>query len=334
MNIRTNIPMNIFKYMTLFTLLIATCNSDDSSNILNRVNYYRNIHQAPNVSWSDVVQKNAQKWADNLASLDTLKHSEGIYGENLAFLPSNNITRAIDMWYSENTLYNYSNPGSIMETGHFTQIVWIDSKYIGFGTALKGKNAFVVMQFDPPGNYFGRFEKNVKPPLSSLQQRSPSPQSQSPPLRLPSPPPPSPPLRLPSPPPPSPPLRLPPPQSPPLRLPSPPPPSPPLSLPSPPPPTPTPPLRLPPPPPPKAKSPKSPPPKAKSPKSPPPKAKSAKSPPPKAKSPKSPPPLNINDGIPQLPVFILVKVIKTNSNEFTITKMACPALMQALNITF
>lgn len=51
-------------------------------------------------------------------------------------------------------------------TGHFTQVVWKNSKEIGVGKAFSRDNrVYVVALYYPAGNYVGRenYEKNVQP---------------------------------------------------------------------------------------------------------------------------------------------------------------------------
>lgn len=52
-----------------------------------------------------------------------------------------------------------------MITGHFTQMVWRDTKEIGVGRA-KGKSGQVVIvaNYKPRGNIFGQFTANVLRP--------------------------------------------------------------------------------------------------------------------------------------------------------------------------
>ena len=72
--------------------------------------------------------------------------------------------KVTDMWYEEHDKYNYSNPGFSSTTGHFTQIVWQNSKEMGAGKAVSSSGAqFVVARYQPPGNVRGLFPENVKP---------------------------------------------------------------------------------------------------------------------------------------------------------------------------
>lgn len=67
------------------------------------------------------------------------------------------------MWYDEVQYYDFSKQGFTSKTGHFTQLVWKNSKQVGFGITEKNGIVYVVCRYSPPGNYLGQFEKNVFP---------------------------------------------------------------------------------------------------------------------------------------------------------------------------
>lgn len=166
--------------------------------LLQSVNKYRSYHCSPETQWSTTVQTSAQNWADFLAKNNAFYHSFGKYGENLAIMfdesaqeDKTNITiNAIKSWYSEVENYDFDNPGWGWSTGHFTQLVWKSTKYVGVGIAVNSfKRVIVVMQFDPPGNVnsVGEFIENV-PRLCSVLSPPPSPPPPPPPPRPPRPP--------------------------------------------------------------------------------------------------------------------------------------------------
>lgn len=152
---------------------------EEKDAIVEKVNCYRNYHQATDVVWDDNVASNAQEWANYLANNNKFTHSNSQFGENLFAMSSTSlpkeqtsvIDRAIDSWYSEEENYDYSHPGFDSTTGHFTQLVWLSTRKIGTGFAISNngamKRAIVVMQFDPPGNMNSAsiFAQNVKPPV-------------------------------------------------------------------------------------------------------------------------------------------------------------------------
>ncbi|KAL0030516.1 hypothetical protein WJX79_000947 [Trebouxia sp. C0005] len=114
---------------------------------------------------STTLETYAQNWADE----GQFVHSYGAYGENLAEGDGNGWTSAadaassaVDLWYNEVTLYDYSNAVFSSATGHFTQLVWVASTQIGFGAYLTSSGEWlIVAEFDPPGNVEGEFAANV-----------------------------------------------------------------------------------------------------------------------------------------------------------------------------
>jgi uncharacterized protein YkwD len=139
---------------------------------LDCVNGYRSLHRAPPVSWNATVYERSQAWADHIASNDRAEHSSAAlsYGENIAVLRMTQvddgaaIETACRLWYGESSVYDYRTPAFSPSTGHFTQLVWADTTQVGAGIASNGKNTYIVMQFEPPGNVDGLFSLNVFPP--------------------------------------------------------------------------------------------------------------------------------------------------------------------------
>lgn len=193
--------------LTIFLILLRhSC----SITVLEQINIYRSRHQVGPVEYSKVVNTSAQEWANK----HIFGHSATGYGENIALVPADALEQAIDMWYDESKKYNYVTARYSPETGHFTQLVWKNAKFIGLGYSNIDNNILVVMQFDPPGNMLGQFASNVFPPAGSMM--SPQIPTRSPSLPHPKPSisPPQPPLSSPPPPPPAPPtLTIPPPDT-------------------------------------------------------------------------------------------------------------------------
>ena len=171
-----------------------------------RHNDYRARHGAPALEWSETLASTAQTLADkNCAMRGGLRHSvmeDGDminYGENLA-RGQPTMDDAVDRWYEEIDEYMAvwegrqdwygleSQPDadtpSVWDVswGHFTQIVWDDSRRLGCAQAddcgVSGDSVFVC-HYDPPGNVWkwgdeaggqgggGNFKENVKRPLGS-----------------------------------------------------------------------------------------------------------------------------------------------------------------------
>jgi hypothetical protein len=132
---------------------------------IERVNELRLVHQSPPLA--HVPEFGAQDWADYLASINNLVHGSTGFGENLAMTFNSGIDWkiAIDGWYAEGEMYNYSFDRFDPETGHFTQLVWYNSNMVDFGVATRGSATFYVARFAPPGNIRGMFLQNVFPPV-------------------------------------------------------------------------------------------------------------------------------------------------------------------------
>ncbi|XP_002168712.1 uncharacterized protein LOC100204650 [Hydra vulgaris] len=137
---------------------------------LNKHNGLRSLHQdTGNLELDATVTASAQKHAEYLASTGTFTHSKNSpYGENLYMIsggPAEGVcVKASTSWYNEISKYNFKKPGFSMNTGHFTQVVWKESKKVGFGIAKhKNGKVIVVAQYLPRGNMMGAFPKNVLP---------------------------------------------------------------------------------------------------------------------------------------------------------------------------
>ena len=68
---------------------------------------------------------------------------------------------ASEMWYNElkDPGYDFNNGGFSSGTGHFTQVVWKDCDYVGFGIS----GGWVVGRYSPAGNMQGDYPQNVLP---------------------------------------------------------------------------------------------------------------------------------------------------------------------------
>lgn len=140
----------------------TSANSDPTTEIINRHNYYRNsisgVH-IPNLVWSSTLATSAQNYADYLGANNLFEHSKSQYGENLAAGYSS-WTSAIDGWGSEKSNFLYapfgngaSRTGNWKDVGHYTQVIWSTTTQCGCGSAPHGTYGTVyVCQYSPPGN--------------------------------------------------------------------------------------------------------------------------------------------------------------------------------------
>lgn len=126
-------------------------------------NIHRGLHGVPPVTWSSTLAASAQAWANTCPT----GHSGP--GENMSYAGYIEKPKdVVDDWYSEESLYDYNNPGFSMDTGHFTQVVWKSTTQIGCGYRLGCSGTsypnITVCQYSPAGNGYGQFPANVLPP--------------------------------------------------------------------------------------------------------------------------------------------------------------------------
>ena len=147
-------------------------NSDFNSFCLEAVdshNKFRKMHHVPPLKLNKDICIISENYAKTLATkLKCLQHSDNEYkgeplGENLFCCWGMEVTgHGISKhWYDEIKKYNFNGDWQ-SGCGHFTQLVWKDTKEVGFGK-WKDKNGktYVVANYFPAGNYMGTFKYNV-----------------------------------------------------------------------------------------------------------------------------------------------------------------------------
>ncbi|XP_062552937.1 uncharacterized protein LOC134218091 [Armigeres subalbatus] len=136
-------------------------------------NEYRTKHGVLPLKLNKRLCRYAEEWAKVIAARGVLVHrSNSQYGENIfCSWSSPNATvvitgrEPVENWYSEESTHVYGKEPATLKTGHFTQVVWKDSRELGIAVARnRSGQVFVVANYDPPGNYIGSFAKNVPPP--------------------------------------------------------------------------------------------------------------------------------------------------------------------------
>ena len=85
-------------------------------------------------------------------------------GQNLyVSTGSLDISDAVFQWHDEIKDYDFER-SSGRGTGHFTQVVWRDSRQVGVGRAQAADGKWlVVANYLPAGNFIGRYAENVLP---------------------------------------------------------------------------------------------------------------------------------------------------------------------------
>ena len=135
-------------------------NKQEAEEMLSRHNHWRAEVGVEPLEWSDDLAKSAAKWAKKLkADKCGFYHSDDSYGENIWKGTSGyySITQVVDSWGEEIEDYNYkTNKCKVGRAcGHYTQIVWRDTKKVGCAQIECDGMTTWVCQYDPPGNWVG-----------------------------------------------------------------------------------------------------------------------------------------------------------------------------------
>ncbi|PON97975.1 Ves allergen [Trema orientale] len=111
--------------------------------------------------WDRRLKGYAQWYANQRRYDCALVHSNGPYGENIFWGSGTGWTplQAVSAWVDERKWYRYVSNSCAggQVCGHYTQIVWRETRRIGCArvTCVDGKGVFMICNYDPPGNYYG-----------------------------------------------------------------------------------------------------------------------------------------------------------------------------------
>ncbi|MDQ6962674.1 MAG: CAP domain-containing protein [Mariprofundaceae bacterium] len=120
------------------------------------------------LQWSKPLAAYAQAWADQLARKGCAfkhrprsgawaqQHGENIFSGTQGYYTPES---GVKSWADEKSLYNHGPFGQITQggvVGHYTQIVWENSKRLGCGVSQCGGNMIMVCNYEPAGNVIGR----------------------------------------------------------------------------------------------------------------------------------------------------------------------------------
>merc|ERR1719315_23894 len=136
-----------------------------AKNMLDEHNKYRSRHGVPPLKLDNKMNDYAQNLAESNAAAGEMVHTpreQRRYGENLASSEGYPLhgepKRIVQQWYNEISVY----PGHFTRaSGHFSQVIWKNSKRLGVGFAQKGNELFVAAVYDPKGNVDGQHAENV-----------------------------------------------------------------------------------------------------------------------------------------------------------------------------
>lgn len=128
--------------------------------LLKAHNDVRAQRQIAPLTWSPRLAEIAREWARHLAVIGTLEHDRTRpVGQNLfaSFGAARRPSFVVGSWAGESKDYDERHfrcaAGAVC--GHFTQLIWRDTKEVGCGVANGDNSHFWVCYYTPPGNFVG-----------------------------------------------------------------------------------------------------------------------------------------------------------------------------------
>jgi len=153
----------MWKLLTLSMLITSAYTMQtkyiDQNKVIEQHNIYRKELGIPPLKFSQECADFAQKWAEKLAKNNRgLVHSkQAKFGENIFWKSkATNETEIIDAWAREKKYFSNRKRKYNSKNGHYTQMIWENTKLIGTGMAIsKDGSEYWVCTYYPPGNWIG-----------------------------------------------------------------------------------------------------------------------------------------------------------------------------------
>ena len=132
-------------------------------------NNYRKNHGCNSLSLNDTLCDLAREYAKKCANTKNIGYCDDLYnndiiGQNIAVVNHHyfDVIEICYEWYNVKKNYKFGSNKYIEGTGHFTQLIWKNTKYIGFGYEEDDNgNIYFVANYYPAGNIFNEFGENV-----------------------------------------------------------------------------------------------------------------------------------------------------------------------------
>ncbi|KAA0031383.1 hypothetical protein IC582_000159 [Cucumis melo] len=156
-----NLSFILFCVLNCFTMLPSSLAQDSPQDYLNGHNQARAAVRVRLIQWDEKVANYSRQYANLRMNDCRLVHSNGPYGENIAWgSPDLSGTDAVKLWVNEKQYYDYNTNScaSGKVCGHYTQVVWKNSVRLGCAK-VKCRNkggVFIVCNYDPRGNIVGQ----------------------------------------------------------------------------------------------------------------------------------------------------------------------------------
>ncbi len=137
---------------------------DFADDVLTTHNAERAELGVPDLVWSDALARDAAAWAQTLKGGGALRHS-GIsgQGENLwmGTRGAYDTLEMVDSWLEERGMFkrgrfpNVSSTGRWPDVGHYTQMIWANTRVIGCAVSSDVDFDYLVCRYFPAGNWMG-----------------------------------------------------------------------------------------------------------------------------------------------------------------------------------
>jgi hypothetical protein len=157
--------------LILISSLAVSARAGDPTSLATQMlaihNHERGLVGTPPLRWNDGLAADAQAYVGHLVEAGALEHSSdesrGDEGENLAMGTAGYYSPAAlgRMWADEKRAFvngpfgDGSGSGGWEDVGHYTQMVWRDTRQVGCAVGSGGGDTYLICRYAPAGNYIG-----------------------------------------------------------------------------------------------------------------------------------------------------------------------------------
>lgn len=117
--------------------------------------------------WNHALRRDALAWAESLAARGSFEHAPNLLqigqGENLWIGDKDRYApwQMIDLFLAERKIFRpgtfpeVSRTGKWKDVGHYTQMIWPETREVGCATAVNRRKEVLVCRYWPAGNVIG-----------------------------------------------------------------------------------------------------------------------------------------------------------------------------------
>ena len=142
-------------------------NSNFEARVLDAHNRERQAMNIVPLSWNAELASDARKWAEHLATTGTFAHApersvepegENLWAGTRGYYP---IEAMVGGWVREKRFFragtfpDNSTTGRVEDVGHYTQLMWRQTRQVGCALASGAREDVLVCRYSAAGNYVG-----------------------------------------------------------------------------------------------------------------------------------------------------------------------------------